>query len=104
MRPLRCDCGSTRFVLTETTTVTTSMLVDTLIDCDPEFKTNQVCRLYTFTCTNCGKTYMRNESDYVDFSSFDGEGLFFDLNRLLMQFRKDRYIGECNTNITVKEE
>ena len=76
-------CGSSRFVLTETVTTTTSMLVDLSRGENsptPYFKENQVTQQYTLTCCECGRVSMLNEGDYFSaiLPEFSEEGIGYD--------------------------
>jgi hypothetical protein len=96
----RCKvCGERKFVLTETITITTSMLVDLDSEKEPVFNTNQVTRQYTLTCTHCGKVYMFSEKDYVDITKFDNEGVTFSARDILESIQKEGYEGKCNSNL-----
>jgi len=99
MEKFRCRCGNKKFVLTEVITTSISMLVDFERESEPEFKTNQVQRQYTLTCTECGRVFMVNESEFVDVSVIDGEGILFDASSVVELLKEKGEEGKQNSNL-----
>lgn len=97
------NCGGKRFILTETTTITTSMIVDLSDGEDfalPDFKSNQVNRQYTLICVNCGKVYMYQEGDYVNnVFGYNKEGIIVDVYNTIVKIKEEGFEGKCNGNL-----
>lgn len=91
------NCKGSKFVLTENTLTTLSVLVNTISNITPEINTNTVLRQYTLICVNCGKVYSYTESEQVDLRKlFNGDGILIDIEKILTNIEKKGTDGNCN--------
>jgi len=95
----KCDCGNTKFTLTDVTTTTTTILLDTDlfkdINLHATVKHIQGTTTYTLTCTKCGKSWT-----YTDIKpqNIPG-GIFFDFDAVLKNIKKKGMAIPASTNM-----